>query len=66
MTESLKQQVLDQVKTAVNLTSDKKTDAEADAHQLLRDVERMITSGKFKRQATKADYEEKICYTVPK
>ena len=67
MNDDLKRQVLDTVKAAVALTSDKKTAEEANAHQLLRDVERMIRSGEFKRQiADEGDYHKTISYTVPK
>jgi hypothetical protein len=66
MNDSLKKQVLDLVNQAVQRTSDAHADA-AKEHQLLRDVKRMIEGGRFTREVTgSGDFQQTICYTVPK
>ena len=64
MNQKLRDQVVEAVDRAVQLTSGPDANAAAE-HKLLKDVHSMIQSGRFKRREELRDFEKTILCTVP-
>ena len=64
MNKSLRDQVVEAVDRAVQLTSGK--EGAPSEHALLKDVLRMVKDGRFKRRVESTDFEDTISYTVPR
>ena len=66
MSSNLRERLLSKVDGALQLMSDKKSIEEKKNHQLLQDVKRMVTSGRWERKTIRRKFEDEIVYTVAK